>query len=117
MSVYTLYHNPRCSKSRQTKQLLEDNGITPEVVLYLEDSPSADTLRDLLAKLGIPPRQLLRKGEAEYKERGLADESLSEAALIQAMVDAPKLIERPIVVRGDRAVLGRPPENALELID
>jgi arsenate reductase len=83
MSVYTLYHNPCCSKSRQTKQLLEDNGITPEVVLYLEDSPSADTLRDLLAKLGISPRQLLRKGEAEYKERGLADDSLSDEALIR----------------------------------
>ncbi|WP_372876630.1 arsenate reductase (glutaredoxin) [Spongiibacter marinus] len=117
MSVYTLYHNPRCSKSRQTKQLLEDNGITPEVVLYLEDSPSADTLRDLLAKLGISPRQLLRKGEAEYKERGLADDSLSDEALIQAMVEAPKLIERPIVVKGDQAVLGRPPENVLALLD
>lgn len=117
MSVYTLYHNPRCSKSRQTKQLLEDNGITPEVVLYLEDSPSADTLRDLLAKLGISPRQLLRKGEAEYKERGLADDNLSDEALIQAMVEAPKLIERPIVVKGDQAVLGRPPENVLALID
>ncbi|MAY40050.1 MULTISPECIES: arsenate reductase (glutaredoxin) [Spongiibacter] len=117
MSVYTLYHNPRCSKSRQTLQLLEERGIAPEIVLYLENSPDAETLRGLLSKLGISARQLLRKGEAEYKERGLADESLSEAALIQAMVDAPKLIERPIVVRGDRAVLGRPPENALELID
>ena len=117
MSVYTLYHNPRCSKSRQTLQLLEERGIAPEIVLYLENSPDAETLRGLLSKLGISARQLLRKGEAEYKELGLADESLSEAALIQAMVDAPKLIERPIVVRGDRAVLGRPPENALELID
>lgn len=117
MSVYTLYHNPRCSKSRQTLQLLEERGIAPEIVLYLENSPDAETLRGLLSKLGISARQLLRKGEAEYKERGLADESLSEVALIQAMVDAPKLIERPIVVRGDRAVLGRPPENALELID
>ena len=117
MSVYTLYHNPRCSKSRQTLQLLEERGIAPEIVLYLENSPDAETLRGLLSKLGISARQLLRKGEAEYKERGLADESLSEAALIQAMVDAPKLIERPIVVRGDRAVLGRPRENALELID
>ena len=117
MSVCTLYHNPRCSKSRQTLQLLEERGIAPEIVLYLENSPDAETLRGLLSKLGISARQLLRKGEAEYKERGLADESLSEAALIQAMVDAPKLIERPIVVRGDRAVLGRPRENALELID
>ena len=113
----TIWHNPRCSKSRQTLQLLEERGIAPEIVLYLENSPDAETLRGLLSKLGISARQLLRKGEAEYKERGLADESLSEAALIQAMVDAPKLIERPIVVRGDRAVLGRPPENALELID
>ena len=117
MSVYTLYHNPRCSKSRQTLQLLEERGITPEIVLYLENTPDAQTLKGLLSKLGISARQLLRKGEAEYKEQGLADESLSEAALIQAMVEAPKLIERPIVVRGDRAVLGRPPENVLELID
>lgn len=116
MSEYTLYHNPRCSKSRQTLQLLEENGIAPEIVLYLENSPDAQTLRSLLTKLGISARQLLRKGEAEYKERGLADDSLSEDALIQAMVAAPKLIERPIVVQGDRAVLGRPPENVLELL-
>lgn len=117
MSVYTIYHNPRCSKSRQTLQLLEEKGIEPQVVLYLQDSPKAQELSELLAKLAISPRQLLRKGEADYKERGLADTSLSDDELIQAMVEAPKLIERPIVVKGERAVLGRPPENVLTLID
>lgn len=117
MSDYTIYHNPRCSKSRQTLQLLEERGIAPQVLLYLDNTPDAATLRALLAKLGISARQLLRKGEAEYKERGLADTSISDEALVQAMVEAPKLIERPIVVKGDRAVLGRPPENVLALID
>ncbi|WP_372865226.1 arsenate reductase (glutaredoxin) [Spongiibacter sp.] len=117
MSDFTIYHNPRCSKSRQTLQLLEDNGIAPQVVRYLDDTPDADTLRVLLGKLGISARQLLRKGEVEYKERGLADETLGDEQLIAAMCEQPKLIERPIVVRGDRAVLGRPPENVLSLID
>ncbi|QQD19755.1 arsenate reductase (glutaredoxin) [Spongiibacter nanhainus] len=116
MSDYTIYHNPRCSKSRQTLQLLEENGIEAEVIRYLETPPDAATLAELLEKLGLEPRQLLRKGEAEYKELGLADSSLSDDDLIKAMVAAPKLIERPIVVKGARAVLGRPPENVLELI-
>lgn len=116
MSDYTIYHNPRCSKSRQTLQLLEEKGIEPDVVRYLETPPDAATLADLIAKLGLMPRQLLRKGEAEYKELGLDDSTLSDSALIEAMVSAPKLIERPIVVKGDKAVLGRPPENVLELV-
>lgn len=116
MSDYTIYHNPRCSKSRQTLALLEENGIQPEVVLYLEETPSAADIEALLAKLGIRARQLLRKGEDAYKENGLRDESLSDAELIAAMVTHPKLIERPIVVKADRAVLGRPPENVLDLI-
>lgn len=116
MTDYTIYHNPRCSKSRQTLALLNENGIEPEVVLYLENVPSTGDLKNLLGKLGISARDLLRKGEADYKGMGLADESLSEAALMDAMVKAPKLIERPIVVSGDKAVLGRPPENVLDLI-
>lgn len=116
MSKTTIYHNPRCSKSRQTLQLLEDNGVSPEIVLYLETPPSASALKDLLKKLGISARDLLRKGEDAYKENNLKDDSLSESQLIAAMVEHPKLIERPIVVKGSKAVLGRPPENVLQLI-
>ncbi len=115
MSV-TIYHNPRCSKSRQTLQILQDNGITPEVVLYLETPPTKAQLKGLLKKLNISARELLRKGEDDYKNNNLKDPSLSEADLIDMMVRYPKLIERPIVVRDDKAVLGRPPENVLTLI-
>ncbi len=116
MSEFTLYHNPRCSKSRQTLALLQDNGVEPEIVLYLDTPPNESELKSLLKKLGLSARDLLRKGEAAYKENGLSDTTLSEQALIDAMLAHPKLIERPIVVHGSRAVLGRPPENALELI-
>jgi arsenate reductase (glutaredoxin) len=114
--MITLYHNPRCSKSRQTLAILEENGIEPQVVEYLETPPSAATLKQLLKKLGIGPRDLLRKGEDAYKENKLNNPSLSDAELIDYMVRYPKLIERPIVVKGNKAVLGRPPENVLELI-
>ncbi len=117
MSDYTIFHNPRCSKSRQTLQLLTDRGIEPEVILYLEAPPSATALKQLINKLGITPRQLLRKGEDQYKALGLADTDKSDAELIAAMIAEPKLIERPIVVNGARAVLGRPPENVLALLD
>lgn len=116
MTDIQIYHNPRCSKSRQTLALLEENGVTPEVILYLENTPDAATLNELLTKLGISARELLRKGEQDYKDNNLKDTSLSDDALIAAMTQYPKLIERPIVVKGDRAVLGRPPENVLALI-
>ena len=116
MSEFTIYHNPRCSKSRTTLALLEEKGIEPEVVLYLETTPDEGEIRELLQKLGITAAQLVRRGEAAYKEAGLGPDT-GEAALIAAMAEHPKLIERPVVVRGDRAVLGRPPENVLELID
>ena len=116
MSQVTIYHNPRCSKSRQTLQLLEENGVSPEIVLYLETPPSAKDIKQLLGKLGIGARDLLRKGEDAYKENNLSDQSLSDEQLIAAMVEFPKLIERPIVVKGDKAVLGRPPENVLDLV-
>jgi arsenate reductase len=115
MSEYTIYHNPRCSKSRNTLALLQENGIEPEVILYLETCPDADEIRDLLDKLGIGAGQLVRKGEDAYKECGLGTDS-SDGDILAAMAGHPKLIERPIVVRGDRAVLGRPPENVLGLI-
>ncbi len=116
MSSITIYHNPRCSKSRQTLALLEEKGVAPQVVRYLETPPDAKELKALLTKLGVAPRDLLRKGEEAYKSLGLSDSSLSDEALIDAMIAHPKLIERPIVVKGDRAVLGRPPENALTLL-
>lgn len=116
MSEFTIYHNPRCSKSRQTLQLLQAHGVEPDVVLYLEQTPDKKQLRELLKKLGIGARELLRRGEDEYRQLGLDDAALSEDALIDAMVGHPKLIERPIVVKGARAVLGRPPENVLALL-
>ncbi|MEC8851706.1 MAG: arsenate reductase (glutaredoxin) [Pseudomonadota bacterium] len=112
----TIYHNPRCSKSRQTLALLEERGVTPTVVEYLKTPPDAATLGDILAKLGCPPRQLMRVKEAVYRELGLGDENLCDADLIQAMVDNPILIERPIVLAGDRAALGRPPEAVLAIL-
>lgn len=114
--MWTIYHNPRCSKSRQTLQLLQDKGVEPEVVLYLETPPSRETLAELLQKLDLSARELLRSGEDAYKELGLKDKNLSEQQLIDAMAQHPKLIQRPIVIKGDKAVLGRPPENVLELL-
>lgn len=116
MSELTIYHNPRCSKSRQTLQLIEQAGVSPEIVLYLETPLSAEQLQAILSKLGISARQLLRKGEDAYKDNNLADDSLSEAELINKMVEFPKLIERPIVIKGEQAVLGRPPENVQSLL-
>ncbi|MFV0925002.1 arsenate reductase (glutaredoxin) [Pseudomonas palmensis] len=116
MTELTLYHNPRCSKSRGALELLEARGLTPEVVRYLETPPDAATLKALLGKLGIGARQLLRSGEDEYKTLGLADPALSDDQLIDAMARHPKLIERPILVAGDNAVIGRPPEKVLEIL-
>ena len=109
-----IYHNPRCSKSRQTLALIQENGIEPDVVLYLDNIMTDGELRGLLAKLGINPMQLVRKGEAEWKEKYKGKE-LSDDQIIEAMIANPKLIERPIVVKDQSAVLGRPPENILEL--
>lgn len=114
--MVTIYHNPRCSKSRQTLELLRQHGIEPEIVHYLETPPDAATLQALLRKLGLNARQLLRKGEPEYREAGLDDPSLDDAAIVAAMVRHPRLIERPIVIAGARAVLGRPPEQVLEIL-
>jgi len=114
--MIALYHNPRCSKSREALSLLRENGVEPEVILYLETPPSAKAVKALLATLGITARDLLRKNEDAYKELNLGDPKLSDAALIKAMVENPKLIERPIAVNGDRAVIGRPPENVLTIL-
>ena len=116
MSDFTIYHNPRCSKSRQTLQLLEENGIDPTIVLYLDTPLKKSQIKTLVKKLGIEPRDLLRKGEQDYKDNNLKDDSLSDQQLLEAMESFPKLIERPIVEKGGQAVLGRPPENVLALL-
>ncbi|MCV6613033.1 MAG: arsenate reductase (glutaredoxin) [Amphritea sp.] len=115
MSV-EIYHNPRCSKSRATLALLEENNVTPDIRLYLENPPTAEELTQVVAQLGITPRQLLRKGEAEYKDNNLADDSLSDARIIELMVEFPRLIERPIVITAGQARIGRPPESVLEIL-
>ena len=117
MNGTRLFHNPRCSKSRGALELLRERGVEPEIVPYLDTAPSPAELRGLLALLGLPARALLRTGEDEYKALGLADPSLPEAALIDAMSTHPRLIERPIFVHHGRAVIGRPPERVLELLD
>ena len=116
MTDLTLYHNPRCSKSRGALELLEARGLAPTVVRYLETPLDAAHLKALLGKLGISARQLLRTGEDEYKALNLADASLSEAQLIAAIAAHPKLMERPILETADKAIIGRPPENVLEIL-
>ncbi|WP_248805983.1 arsenate reductase (glutaredoxin) [Pseudomonas sp. MWU13-2100] len=116
MTDLTLYHNPRCSKSRGALELLQARGLTPTVVHYLETPLNAAQLKALLGKLGIGARQLLRTGEEEYKQLNLADSQLSEEQLIAAIAGHPRLMERPILVAGDKAVIGRPAENVLEIL-
>lgn len=111
-----IYHNPRCGKSRLTLQLLRERGVEPKIVEYLKAPPNAKELAGLIEKLGIEPRALIRKGEAAYKAAGLDDPKLGTAQLIAAMVKHPILIERPIVVRGNKAVIGRPPEAVLAIL-
>ena len=111
-----IFHNPRCSKSRATLSLLQERGIEPEIILYLESPPDAGELRVILDKLGMSPRELMRTGEAEFKEQGLGDDSLTDSELISAMVATPRLIQRPIVLAGDRAAMGRPPESVLDIL-
>ncbi len=116
MADYTLYHNPRCSKSRQALALLEENGITPTIVKYLDTPPDAATVRALVKKLGLErAHDLVRSKETEYREAGL-DKDADDDAVINAIARYPKLLERPVLVQGDRAVLGRPPENVLKLV-
>ena len=111
-----IWHNPRCSKSRQTLALLQEHGIEPEVRLYLEVPPSSEELAEVIAKLGIDPWALLRRGESIFKELGLSQDG-DIKKIIEAMCQHPILIERPIVIRGDGAALGRPPETVLTLLD
>lgn len=111
-----IYHNPRCSKSRATLKLLQERGVEPQIIEYLKTPPSTARLKELLAMLGMAPRDLMRKKEQPYKDLGLADAAKDDDTLVSAMVENPILIERPIVVKGGQARLGRPPEQVLELL-
>ena len=115
MSI-TIYHNPKCSKSRQTLELLKENDITPTVIEYLKTPPTADTLKGILGQLGMTPRDLMRKKEDIYTDLKLDNSSLSDDELVAAMIQNPILIERPIVVANGKAALGRPPEQVLDIL-
>ena len=116
MSDFIIYHNPRCSKSRQTLEILNKQNVNTEIVLYLETPPSAEEVTSILQKLGLRSRDIIRKSEKEYKLLNIKDQSLTENELISFMSENPKLIERPIVVKDDKAIIGRPPENVLSLL-
>lgn len=111
-----IFHNPRCSKSRQTLELLQQQGIEPEIIRYLETPPTAPQLLQILDMLGCEPRDIMRTKEAEYREQRLDNPELTRDQLVQAMIDTPKLIERPIVLANGKAVIGRPPENVLTIL-
>jgi len=115
MGTVTIFHNPRCSKSRSSLAILNDQGLEPKIRLYLENPPSAEELTSILAMLNISARDLLRKGEPDYKTLNLADPNISETEIVIAMTEHPKLIQRPIVIKGGKAAIGRPPELILEL--
>jgi len=116
----SIYHNPRCSKSRQTLQLLQDKGIEPQIIEYLKTPPNSEQINTFLSKLNISARELMRQGENEYKDNNLSEESLSQEQLVQSMIDNPILIQRPIVVveeeRDSKVALGRPPEDILKIL-
>ena len=111
-----IYHNPRCSKSRETLQLLQDNNVVHDIVEYLEQPPSVDELKSIIRLLGVNARDLLRTTEPVYKDAELDDDSLSEEEIIEAICEYPALLQRPIVVAGDKAVIGRPPVKVLDII-
>lgn len=111
-----ILHNPRCSKSRATLEILKSHGIEPEIILYQDTPPETDQLISILGKLGMRPRDLMRKGQPEYQQMGLDNEQLSDAELVAAMRTAPILIERPIVLANDQAAIGRPPESVLKIL-
>ena len=116
MDGFTIYHNPRWGKSRQTLQLLRDNGIEPTIIEYLKEIPTKEGFQSLAQKLGKRPSEFVRKGEADFKENGIADILDNDEKIFKAMNQFPKIMERPIVVKSNKAVIGRPPENVLDLI-
>ena len=117
MADFIIYHNPRCSKSRKTLELIKEEAIEPEILLYLDNPPSELELEVTLKALDFEPRELLRKTEEDYKKLNLADETKSDSEIISAMLNYPKLIERPIVIKDKKAIIGRPPENVYKLIN
>lgn len=117
METYIIYHNPRCSKSRQTLSILDENDVNIKIIKYLADPPTAKELNNISKKLGVPPMDFIRKNEAEFTELGLNQYNDSDSKLYEIMSKNPKLIERPIVIKGERAVIGRPPENVMELFE
>ena len=112
----TIYHNPRCSKSRQTLELLKTEGVEPDIIEYLKTPPDKATLKKILKQLGLKPRELIRKKEAAYKEAGLDNDNLEDDKLIEAMIENPILIERPIVLANGKAAIGRPPDSVLDIL-
>jgi arsenate reductase len=116
-SAIVIYHNPRCSKSRQALELLEQKGLTPTIIKYLDTPPNLETLTQLLSQLKLEPRDLMRKGEDEYLSLNLANPDLTKEQLIQAMTEHPQLIERPIVIANGKAIIGRPPEKVLDILN
>jgi len=116
MSTYKIFHNPRCSKSRQALKILQDNNCDIQIINYLETDLNVSLIKDVLHKLSLKPRDILRTSEQDYKDNNLKEDDLSDNDLIEYMIKYPKLIERPIVIKGHMAVLGRPPENILELL-
>ena len=116
MSAYKIFHNPRCSKSRQALKILQDHYCDIEIINYLEIDLDVSLMKDILKKLSLKPRDILRTSEQDYKDNNLREDDLSDDDLIDYMIKHPKLIERPIVIKGHKAVLGRPPENVLELL-
>lgn len=112
----TVYHNPRCSKSRAAMEYLEENGIEADVVKYMDSPPDANDIKDLLSMLGMTPRELMRKHEKVFKDAGLDDPTFTDDELIEAMAQCPSLIERPIVVNNGKAVLARPPETVQDIL-
>ena len=116
MKEFTIYHNPRCSKSRQTLQILRDRGVEPSIVEYLKTPLKKDELKKISTSLGFRPKEFVRKNESDFKERNLVNHLEDDDKMIEAMAAYPKIIERPIVVLKDKAVIGRPPDNVLKLI-
>ena len=116
MEHFSIYHNPRCSKSRQTLNLMKEKGINPTIILYLENKPKVNELKKILDLMNMKPRELLRKGEDDYKIFNLNDSSKSDEEILKIMSENPKLIERPIVVTDNKAVIGRPPENIFKIL-
>ncbi len=111
-----IYHNPSCSKSRETLRILQDNNRQPKIIEYLHEPPNKQELTNIIEMLGVSPRQLLRTAEPEYKDAGLDDESMSDEQIIEAICSNPPLLQRPIVVQGNKAIIGRPPSKVLEIV-